>query len=102
MHAPTESHWAAVKRILRYVKGTSSFGLHLTRGSSLSLHGFTDADWAGSIDDQKSTGDYIVFYSTTPISWKSGKQRTIARSSTEAEYKTLLMVLLRFFGFVTF
>ena len=89
MHAPTESHWAAVKRILRYVKGTSSFGLHLTRGSSLSLHGFTDADWTGSIDDRKSTGGYIVFYGTTPISWKSGKQRTIARSSTEAEYKTL-------------
>jgi len=67
----------------------SSFGLHLTRGSSLSLHGFTDADWAGNIDDQKSTGGYIVFYSTTPISWKSGKQRTIARSSTKPEYKAL-------------
>ena len=97
MHAPTESHWVVVKRILRYVKGTSSFGLHLTHGSSLSLHGsslslhgFTDADWAGSIDDQKSTGGYIVFYGTTPISWKSGKQRTVARSSTEAEYKALV------------
>jgi hypothetical protein len=90
MHAPTESHWAVVKRILRYLKGTSSFGLHLTHGSSLSLHGFTDADWARSIDDQKSTGGYIVFYGTTPISWKSGKQRTVARSSTEAEYKALV------------
>jgi len=89
MHAPTESHRAAVKRILRYAKGTSSFGLHLTHSSSLSLHGFTDADWTGSIDDRKSRGSYIVFYSTTPISWKSGNQRTVARSSIEAEYKAL-------------
>ena len=89
MHAPTEGHWAVVKRILRYLKGTSSFGLHLTRDTTLSLHGFTDADWAGSIDDRKSTGGYMVFLGSTPISWKSGKQRTVARSSTEAEYKAL-------------
>ena len=89
MHAPTESHRVAVKRILRYLKGTSFFGLYLTHDFTLSLHGFTDADWASSIDDRKSTGWYIVFLGTTPISWKSGKQRTAARSSTEAEYKAL-------------
>jgi hypothetical protein len=89
MHASTETYWAAVKRIMRYLKGTSSFGLHLTRDSSFSLHGFTDADWAGSIDDRKSTSGYIVFLGTTPISWKSGKQCTVARSSTELEYKAL-------------
>jgi hypothetical protein len=89
MYAPTKSHWAVVKLILRYLKGTSSYGLHLTRGSSLSLHGFTDADWARSTNDQKSTGGYIVFLGTTPISWKYGKQRTVDRSSTEVEYKAL-------------
>jgi len=89
MHAPTDSHWAAVKRILRYLKGTTSYGFHITQGSSFALHGFTDADWAGSIDDRKSTGGYLVFFGQTPISWKSGKQRTVARSSTEAEYKAL-------------
>jgi hypothetical protein len=46
MHAPTDSHWAAVKRILRYLKGTISYDFHITRGSSFALHGFTDADWA--------------------------------------------------------
>jgi histone deacetylase 1/2 len=89
MHAPTDSHWAAVKRILRYLKGTTSYGFHITRGSSFALHGFTDADWASSIDDRKSTGGYLVFFGQTPISWKSGKQRTVTRSSTEAEYKAL-------------
>jgi hypothetical protein len=89
MHAPTDSHWAAVKRILRYLRGTASHGLHITRSSSFALHGFTDADWAGSVEDRKSTGGYLVFFGQTPISWKFGKQRTVARSSTEAEYKAL-------------
>jgi hypothetical protein len=89
MHSPTDGHWSLVKRIVRYLQGTASYGLHITRGSSLSLHGFTDADWAGSLDDRKSTGGYVVYLGSTPISWKSGKQRTVARSSTEAEYKAL-------------
>jgi histone deacetylase 1/2 len=89
MHAPTDSHWAIVKRILRYLRGTASHGLHITRSSSFALHDFTDADWAGSVEDRKSTGGYLVFFGQTPISWKSGKQRTIARFSTEAEYKAL-------------
>jgi hypothetical protein len=85
----TDSHWAAVKRILRYLTGTSTHGLHITHSSSFALHGFTDIDWAGSVDDRKYTGGYLVFFGQTPISWKSGKQRTIARSSTEAQYKAL-------------
>jgi len=68
MHAPTDSHWAAVRHILRYLKGTTSYGFHITRGSSFALHGFTDADWAGSIHDRKSTGSYFVFFGQTPIS----------------------------------
>jgi len=62
IHAPTDSHWAAVKRILCYLKGTASYGFHITRGSSFALHGFTDANWASSIDDRKSTGGYLVFF----------------------------------------
>jgi hypothetical protein len=89
MHAPTEDHWATVKHILRYLQASTSYGLHITRDSSLSLHGFTDADWADSIDNRKSTGGYLVYLSFTPISWKSRKQHTVARSSTKAEYKAL-------------
>jgi len=75
--------------VLRYLRGTTSHGLHITRSSSFALHGFTDADWAGSVEDRKSTGGYLVFFGQTPISWKSGKQRIVARSSTEDEYKAL-------------
>jgi len=88
MHAPTYSHCAAVKHILRYLKGTTSHGLHITRSSSFALHGFTNADWADSVDDRKSTSGYLVFFDQTPISWKLGKQRTPI--STEVEYKALV------------
>jgi hypothetical protein len=90
MYAPTDSHWAAVKRILRCLRGTTSHGLHITCSSSFALDGFIDANWAGSVEDRKSTGGYLVFFGQTPISWKSGKQRTVARSSIEAEYKALV------------
>ena len=62
MHAPTDSHWAAVKCILRYLNGTASYGFHITQGSSFALHGFTNADWASSIDDRKSMSGYLVFF----------------------------------------
>jgi len=72
MHALTDFHWPAVKRILYYLKGTTTHGLHITRSSSFTLHGFTNADWAGSVYDRKSTGDYLVFFGQTPILWKLG------------------------------
>ena len=85
MHAPTDSYWAAVKCILRYLRGTTSHGLHITHSFSFALHGFTDADSAGSVEDKKSMGGYLVFFGQTLISWKSDKQRKVARSSTEAK-----------------
>jgi hypothetical protein len=54
------------------------------------LHGFTYADWADSINDRKSIVADIIFFNTTLVSWKSGKQWTVARSSTKAEYKALV------------
>ncbi|XP_051213673.1 uncharacterized mitochondrial protein AtMg00810-like [Lolium perenne] len=56
LHAPTDVHWSDVKRILRYVSHTSSFGLHLRVSSSGVLSAFSDADWAGCPDDRRSTG----------------------------------------------
>jgi histone deacetylase 1/2 len=62
MHAPTDSHWDAVKYILRYLQGTTTYGLHISHSSSFVLHGFTDANWTGNVDDCKSMGDYLVFF----------------------------------------
>jgi histone deacetylase 1/2 len=89
LHSPTTVHWTTVKRILRYVRGTSDVGLKITRSPSMLLSGFSDADWAGDIDDRRSTGGFVIFYGPNIISWSARKQATMLRSSTEAEYKSL-------------
>ena len=61
LHAPTTSHWTAVKRILRYVKSSISLGLSLCKSSSFLVSGFLDADWAGCLDDMRSTGVLLSF-----------------------------------------
>jgi hypothetical protein len=89
MHAPIDSHWVFIKRILCYLQRMTSYGLYITRSSSFALHCFTNVDWADSINDRKSIGGYLVFFGQTLISGKSSKQRTVACSSTKIEYKTL-------------
>lgn len=89
MHSPTEQHWGAAKRILRYVKGTMQLGLKISQSSSSLLSAFSDADWAGSADDRRSTSGFVVFYGGNLVSWSARKQATVSQSSTEAEYKSL-------------
>ncbi|XP_019154322.1 PREDICTED: uncharacterized protein LOC109150801 [Ipomoea nil] len=89
MHSPTTEHWAMLKRVLRYVKGTLHFGLFIRRSSSVAIHAFSDSDWAGDPTDRKSTSGFAVFLGGNLISLSCRKQRTVARSSTEAKYKAL-------------
>ncbi|XP_019168356.1 PREDICTED: uncharacterized protein LOC109164057 [Ipomoea nil] len=90
IHKPTKDHWAALKRVLRYIHGTQNLGLRLTTTSSPVVHVFSDFDWAGCSLDRKSTTGYAVFLGPNLVSWVSRKQRTVARSSTEAEYKAII------------
>ncbi|XP_019184373.1 PREDICTED: uncharacterized protein LOC109179323 [Ipomoea nil] len=89
MHSPTVDHWVLLKRVLRYIKGTLTYGLRLSVSTSFAIHAFSDSDWAGCPVDRKSTTGYAVFLGDNLISWLSKKQRTVAHSSTEAEYKAL-------------
>jgi histone deacetylase 1/2 len=90
LHAPTTIHWGVVKRILRYVQGTLNLGMKFGRSVSTMVSAFCDADWAGRQDDGRSTGGFAVFLGLNLISWCAKKQATVSRSSTEAEYKSLV------------
>jgi len=86
MHAPMECHGAMLKRILRYIKGTTTLGLHLHAAKSPTITAYTDADWAGCPDTRRSTSGFAVFLGDALISWSSKRQTTVSRSSAEAEY----------------
>jgi hypothetical protein len=88
MVKPTKLFWKAGKHVLRYLKGTSEYGLWYRQTDEVKLHGFTDADWVGSPTDRKSTSGGIFSIRSTVVSWYSRKQRSVALSSAEAEYMT--------------
>ncbi|XP_019184154.1 PREDICTED: uncharacterized protein LOC109179038 [Ipomoea nil] len=90
MHASTTTHWTDLKRVLRFVKGTLQFGLHISKSDSLVVHAFLDSDWGGCLVDRKSTSGFAVYLGNNMISWVCRKQKTLARLSTEAEYKGLV------------
>jgi len=108
--SPSETHWKAAKRILRYLKGTLDHGICFNGNTDTKvvLSGFVDADWAGDVTTRKSQSGYVFQLRGGPISWVSKKQSTVALSSTEAKYVAAALAaqevvwlrgLLKDFGF---
>jgi len=86
MHCASETHLVAARRILRYVKGTIDYGVKYESCQNFKLCGFSDSDWAGSIDDMKSTSGYCFSIGSGVFSWCTKKQETVAQSTAEAEF----------------
>ena len=108
MVKPTKLFWKAGKHVLRYLRGTSGYGLWYRQSDEVRLCGFTDANWAGSPMDIKRTSGGIFSIGSTTVSWYSRKQRSVALSSAEAEYMVVSLaaceaiwmrkILVRLFG----
>ena len=87
MNKPSVEHTSAAKRILRYIKGTSSFGLRYERGrKNYSIMGFSDSDFARDGDDWKNTTSQVFFFGNSAITWNTVKQNVVVLSSCEVQY----------------
>lgn len=88
MEAPHKLHWNAVKRVIKYLKGTMHLGLKFKPNKNACINAFSDSDFAGDTLTRKSTTGFLVYLGNSVISWNSQKQSVVALSTTEAEYIT--------------
>jgi len=91
MHDPRKLHMDTVERILRYLKSTPGKGILFTNHGNLKVEGYTDADWAGSKNDRRSTSGYFTFVGGNLVTWMSKKQHVVARSSAEVEFRGMAL-----------
>ena len=87
MHRPQMNHLEAALRVVRYLTGTFDHGIMFKKNGHLEIHGYTDADWAGNPIDRNSTSGYFTFVGGNLVTWKSKKQKVVALSSAEAEFR---------------
>ncbi|CAH9070823.1 unnamed protein product [Cuscuta europaea] len=92
MQAPRQEHWQAALRVIRYLKGSPGQGIILSASSDLQLTGWCDSDWASCPLTRRSLTGWIIFFGNSPVSWKTKKQHTVSRSSTEAEYRSMAAI----------
>ena len=86
MYCASEVHFQAAKRIVRYIKGTTDYGIKYSYCQNFKLHGFSDSDWVGSVDDMRSTTSVCFSFESRIFLWSSKKQDVIAQSTSEVEY----------------
>jgi hypothetical protein len=87
MHAPCDMHLVLLKRVLRYLKGTTTHGLQLHRAKTPTITAYSNADWAGCPDTRRSMSDFCMFLGDSLVSWSSKHQTMVSRSSAKAEYR---------------
>ncbi|XP_044019556.1 secreted RxLR effector protein 161-like [Aphidius gifuensis] len=93
-------HWEAVKRIIKYLKGTLEFGIKFESGKNIKLVAFADADFSGDTTTRKSTSGYLLESNNCPIIWGSRKQKAIALSTAEAEFVAACQTLVNLIWFI--
>ncbi|KAK1432653.1 hypothetical protein QVD17_09551 [Tagetes erecta] len=86
MQEPKESHMKAVKHLIRYIKGTTHYGIKYKRTGGGTLIGYSDSNFVTDSEDGRSTSGNVFFYNDCAVSWQSQKQKTVALSSCEAEF----------------
>ena len=92
MQNPGEQHMNAIMRILRYLKSTPGKGILFTKNVDCqSVDAYSDADWAGAIDDKRFTSGYFTFVGGNLVTWRSKKQNVVACSSAEAEFRGMTL-----------
>jgi len=91
MHSPKETHLRAIFRILHYLKGTPGKGIMFKRGRNMILEAYTDADYAGSVVDRRSTSGYCTFLGGNLVTWRSKKQSVVTQSSVEVEFRSIVL-----------
>ncbi|GKE53935.1 ribonuclease H-like domain-containing protein [Tanacetum coccineum] len=95
MHDPREPHLIAMKRVLRYLRGTTDLGLQQFWSTTSQLIAYSDADWAGCPATRRSTSGYCVFLGENFLTWSSKRQVTLSHSSAEAEYRGVANVVAK-------
>ena len=89
MFAPTVNHWEAIELILCYLKRAPGYGILYSNHEPNRIECFSDADWARSKEDKRSTSGYCVFVGGNLVSWKGKKQSVVSQSSAKSEYRTM-------------
>nr|KYP57115.1 Retrovirus-related Pol polyprotein from transposon TNT 1-94 [Cajanus cajan] len=89
---PLSDHMNVVNVLLRYLKNTAGQGFLFKANSNTRLHAYVGADWGSYIDSRRSTTGFCIFLGNSLISWKAKRQKTVSRSSTEVEYRSLASV----------
>nr|GFC68848.1 putative ribonuclease H-like domain-containing protein [Tanacetum cinerariifolium] len=99
MHQPQKAHMKAILRIIRDLKGTVGHKVLFKQTGHLETQLYTDADWAGEKGDRRSTSCYFTLVSGNFVTWQSKKQKVVALSSAEAEFRGIARKLLTEIGY---